>query len=221
MDVAFSYQRSAAEFEEVKKICDRAGTRCLFVPLDVTQPAQITAAVQQVTDTFGRLDIFIHMASLFVRRPLLEISKQHFTKELDVHAVSALLLAQAVVPLMRTHQWGRIIHVTDWTVDAGRPGYTADGYLPYYVGKGALHYLTQALAVELAKDNITVNEIAPGPMLPPRDMPPEEIERIAKYTPQGRWGSAEDIAQAMLYFLQDDSFVTGETLRINGGRHLT
>ena len=79
--------------------------------------------------------------------------------------------------------------------------------------------LTEALALELAADQILVNAIAPGPIAPPPDMTREEIEEVARATPLGRWGGEVEIARAVIFLCETD-FVTGETIRVDGGRHL-
>jgi NAD(P)-dependent dehydrogenase (short-subunit alcohol dehydrogenase family) len=100
---------------------------------------------------------------------------------------------------------------------SGRPRYT--GYLPYYVAKAGVIGLTQVLALELAGDRILVNAVAPGPILAPPGTSDEEIEAVERATPLGRWGGAEEIARAVRFLVETD-FVTGEVVRVDGGRHV-
>ena len=79
--------------------------------------------------------------------------------------------------------------------------------------------LTESLALELARHNILVNAIAPGPIVPPPDMSAEEVEEVTRATPVGRWGGESEIASMVLLLCQTD-FITGETIRVDGGRHL-
>ncbi len=118
---------------------------------------------------------------------------------------------------MRKQGGGRIINFSDWIARSGRPRYR--GYVPYYVAKTGVIALTEALALELADDNILVNAIAPGPILAPPGTSDEEIETVEKATPLGRWGGEIEIAKAVLALLDSD-FITGETIRVDGGRHL-
>jgi NAD(P)-dependent dehydrogenase (short-subunit alcohol dehydrogenase family) len=118
---------------------------------------------------------------------------------------------------MRRHGAGRIVNFADWLAPSGRPRYP--GYLSYYVAKAGIVALTEALALELAADQILVNAVAPGPILPPPDMTGEEIEKVARATPVGRWGGEGEIAKAVLA-LVDADFITGETIRVDGGRHV-
>jgi NAD(P)-dependent dehydrogenase (short-subunit alcohol dehydrogenase family) len=118
---------------------------------------------------------------------------------------------------MRRNGGGRIVNFSDWIAKSGRPRY--NGYLPYYVAKAGAIALTEALALELAADNILVNAIAPGPILAPPGTSDDESRAIAQATPLGRWGGEIEIAKGVLALLESD-FITGETIRIDGGRHV-
>jgi NAD(P)-dependent dehydrogenase (short-subunit alcohol dehydrogenase family) len=118
---------------------------------------------------------------------------------------------------MRRAGAGRIVNFADWIAASGRPRYT--GYLPYYVAKRAVIGLTEALALELAADAILVNAIAPGPILAPEATTAEESAAVEAATPLGRWGGEQEIVKAVA-FLIDSDFVTGETIRVDGGRHV-
>ena len=133
-----------------------------------------------------------------------------------VHLKGAYQLALASAALMQKNKWGRIIMVSDWTAASGRPRY--QGYLPYYTAKGGVLALTQSLALELSPD-ILVNAVAPGPIIPFSGISRKEAVEVVKNTPLRRWGGAEEIAKAVCFFA-DTEFVTGECLRVDGGRHL-
>src|SRR5215218_7847230 len=118
---------------------------------------------------------------------------------------------------MRRQSHRRIINFTDLVARSGRPRYK--GYLPYYVAKHAIVGLTEALALEVAEDNILVNAVAPGPIRAPEGTTAEEYKAVEAATPLGRWGGEAEIVSAVL-FLIDNTFITGETIRVDGGRHL-
>ena len=118
---------------------------------------------------------------------------------------------------MRQQGGGRIINFSDWVAKSGRPRYP--GYLPYYVAKAGVVALTEALALELAPDNILVNAVAPGPILPPPTLSDDEMRAVEESTPLGRWGGEIEIAKVVLALLESD-YITGETVRVDGGRHL-
>ena len=109
-----------------------------------------------------------------------------------------------------------MVHISDWTSASGRPRYK--DFSGYYVSKSAVKAVVETLALELAP-TIQVNAIAPGPMLPPKGMTAKENAAVRKATPLGRWGGAEEMTKAVLFLIETD-FVTGETIRVDGGRHL-
>jgi NAD(P)-dependent dehydrogenase (short-subunit alcohol dehydrogenase family) len=117
---------------------------------------------------------------------------------------------------MKQTDGARIINFADWLPSSGRPRYR--GFVPYYASKAAVVALTESLALELAPE-ILVNAIAPGPILEPPGLTPEERMEVIDATPLRRWGGAAEIAKAVL-FLVDSDFVTGECIRVDGGRHL-
>jgi NAD(P)-dependent dehydrogenase (short-subunit alcohol dehydrogenase family) len=118
---------------------------------------------------------------------------------------------------MRRQGGGRIVNFSDWVAASSRPRYR--GFLPYYVAKSGVRALSEALALELAGDNILVNTVAPGPILAPPETTPNEFQAVEQATPLGRWGGEIEIAKAVLALLDSD-FITGETLRVDGGRHV-
>jgi NAD(P)-dependent dehydrogenase (short-subunit alcohol dehydrogenase family) len=118
---------------------------------------------------------------------------------------------------MKARGGGRIITFADWGAASGRPRYK--GYVPYYVAKCGVIGLTQVLALELASSNILVNCIAPGPILAPANLTSEEDAAVKAATPLGRWGGSEEVAKVVLALIESD-FITGECIRIDGGKHL-
>jgi NAD(P)-dependent dehydrogenase (short-subunit alcohol dehydrogenase family) len=170
-----------------------------------------------VVGTFGRLDILVNMASVYVRKPFADLTAADWDANLNVDLRAAFLCAHAAAPHMKAAGGGRIVNFSDWVAKSGRPRYA--GYVPYYVAKSGIIALTEALALELAQDQILVNAIAPGPIVAPPGTTDEELKAVEDATPLGRWGGAEAIVQAVM-FLVESHFVTGETIRVDGGRHV-
>ena len=217
VDVAVSYAKSQAEAEQAVDRVKAAGRRGAAFQADLSAADACDALVAQTVQTFGRLDILINMASVYKQRPFDETAVADWDSVLNVDLRAAFLCARAAVPHMRKQGGGRIINFSDWLARSGRPRYA--GFLPYYVAKAGVMALTEALALELAADNILVNAVAPGPILAPPGTTDDELRAVEKATPLGRWGGEGEIAKAVLLFLDSD-FVTGETLRVDGGRHL-
>jgi NAD(P)-dependent dehydrogenase (short-subunit alcohol dehydrogenase family) len=216
-DVALSYARSRAEAEDAAAIVRGAGRRAAIVQADLSQPDACAALVRQAVAELGRLDILINMASVYVRHPFDELTVDDWSAVMNVDLRAAFLCAHAAVPHMRAQGGGRIINFGDWIAKSGRPRYP--GFLPYYVAKAGAIALTEALALELAPDNILVNAIAPGPIVAPPGTTDEESAAVERATPLGRWGGEIEIAKAVLALLDSD-FITGETIRVDGGRHV-
>ena len=217
VDVALSYNRSGAEAETAADRVRGAGRAATVAHADLAQPLEVERLVAETAARFGRLDILIHMASVYRRTPFDALTDEDWTETLDVDLAAAWRLARAAVPHLRAAGGGHIVHFSDWIAASGRPRYA--GYLPYYVAKRAVIGLTEALALELAADGIFVNAVAPGPIMPPPDLNAGEVEAVEQATPAGRWGGAAAIADAVIGVLQSD-FITGETIRVDGGRHL-
>jgi NAD(P)-dependent dehydrogenase (short-subunit alcohol dehydrogenase family) len=194
-----------------------AGRRAEIFQADLSKADAGPALVDSVAAAFGRLDVLINMASVYVQRPFAELTAADWNAVADVDLRAAFLCAHAAAPHMRKQGGGRIINFSDWVARSGRPRYL--GYVPYYVAKAGVIALTEALALELAADNILVNAIAPGPIVAPPGTTDEEYQAIAEATPLGRWGGEMQIAKTVMALLDGD-FVTGETIRVDGGRHL-
>ena len=216
-DIALVYNRSRAEADETGKNVAALGRGAIAVQADVTSQAACEAAIAATVRELGRLDILINMASLYNSTPLADLTVADWDKQLAVDLRAGVIFSQAAVPHMKKAGGGRIINFTDWVAASGRPRYP--GYSPYYVAKAGVKALTETLALELAGDQILVNAIAPGPILAPPDMSKEQSDAVVKSTPLGRWGGAEEIAKAVLFLVESD-FVTGETIRVDGGRHI-
>lgn len=217
VDVAMVYNRSRQEAHDAVLAVRTLGRRALAVQADVTNDQACITAVRDTIRELGRLDILINMASIYSSKPFDQLTADDWDRQLAVDVRAAFLFAHAAAPHMKQHGGGRIINFADWIAASARPRYP--GYLPYYVAKAGVKALTEALALELAADQILVNAIAPGPILAPPDMSAAESDAVVNSTPLGRWGGEDEIAKAVMFLVQSD-FVTGETIRVDGGRHI-
>jgi NAD(P)-dependent dehydrogenase (short-subunit alcohol dehydrogenase family) len=173
--------------------------------------------VKEVLGQLGRIDILVNMASIYSSKPFLETSEADWDENMNINLKSAYLCTKATLPAMLAQGGGRIVNFADWIAASGRPRYK--GFVEYYVSKVGVIGLTESLALELAPYNILVNAIAPGPILAPPGMTPEEDAEVKKATPLGRWGGEDEIAKAVISLVETD-FITGECIRVDGGRHV-
>lgn len=216
-DVALAYHRSADEAYAVAGEIKGLGRRAAVIQADLSDPSDCSRLVDEAARELGRLDILVNMASVYKPVPLEETSAALWDSVVNVDLRASFLCAHAAIPHMRRHAGGRIINFTDWVAVSGRPRYK--GFLPYYVAKRGVIGLTEALALELASDQILVNAVAPGPILAPEGTSDEESKAVEAATPLGRWGGAAEIVKAVALLIESD-FITGEAIRVDGGRHI-
>ncbi|NOT26560.1 MAG: SDR family oxidoreductase [Acidobacteria bacterium] len=217
VDVALVYRESRAEAEETAAAVRALGRRAAVLQANLAEPDEAERVVDEAVGQLGRLDILVNMASLYRQRSFDDVEVSDWDAQMAVDLRAVWLCARAAVPHMRRVRGGRIVNFSDWVARSGRPRYA--GYLTYYVAKAAVVALTEALALELAPDQILVNAVAPGPIVAPEGISDEEFAQVERATPLGRWGGETEIAKAVLA-LVDTDFITGETIRVDGGRHL-
>jgi NAD(P)-dependent dehydrogenase (short-subunit alcohol dehydrogenase family) len=216
-DIAVSYRGSRAEAEATAADVQQAGRKGVAVAADVGNPADCASLIDAVVSQLGRVDVLVNMASIYQETPFDAMTDQDWQQNIDINLRSVFLCARAAVPHMRRQGGGRIINFADWLARSGRPAYK--GFVAYYTAKAGVIALTEALALELAADQILVNAIAPGPILAPPELSAEERDQVAAATPVGRWGGEIEIAKAVRTLIESE-FITGETIRVDGGRHV-
>jgi len=216
-DIALAYRGSKAEAESTVEMVRGLGRRAAALQADLGQPEACRRLVTDTVAALGRLDVLVNMASLYRSTAIDDLTLEDWDSQMAVDLRAAWLCSQAAIPHMRRAGGGRIINFSDWVARSGRPRYK--GYLPYYVAKAGIIGLTEALALELASDQILVNAIAPGPIVAPAGLSQDEVRAVEQGTPLGRWGGEIEIAKAAAALVEGD-FVTGETIRVDGGRHL-
>lgn len=213
--LALHYRRSATEMANLADELDglRPGSVSTF-QADLNEDSAAAAIIGEVLSRHGRLDGLVHNASSFYPTPLGSIEGAHFDDLMASNARAPLFLAQAAAPALRA-AGGAIVHLVD--IYAERP---LPRYLPYCMAKAALVALTHGLARELGPE-VRVNAVAPGNILWSENMEKAETPAIVvERTALRRAGEPEDIAGAVLYLLRDAPYVTGQVLRVDGGRWL-
>ena len=217
MHVALAYNRSRAEAESVAKEIAASGRRAVALQADLSKAESCGALVEQAVSSLGRLDVLVNMASVYSVVPFEATDEAVWSSVVNVDLRAAFLCARAAVPHMRS-AGGR----TDrqlLRLGRGKRSSPVPGISRLLRSQESVIGLTEALALELASSNILVNAIAPGPILPPTGSTSEETAAVEAATPVGRWGGEIEIAKAVLFCLESD-FMTGETIRVDGGRHV-
>ena len=187
-----------------------------LIQADLLDLAKLPSLIDQTVMRFGRLDALVNNASSFFSTPMGEIQPAQWDDLMGTNVRAPLFLSQAAAAPLRKTQ-GSIVNISD--IHAERP---LRNYVVYSIAKSALTGLTRSLARELAPD-VRVNAIAPGPILwPEGDESFDEVsrQRIISHTPLKREGTPDDIARAVHFLIADAPYVTGETLNVDGGRHV-
>lgn len=210
-DVAVHYNASAEGAAETAEAARRAGVRAQPFGEDLTRAGAPARLVENVVSAFGRLDIVVNSAAVMLRTPVDEVTTEQWDLVMNLNLRAPFFVAQAAA--RHLPDGGVIINIADLSAYETWPG-----YLPHGVSKAALVHLTRGLARVLAP-RVRVNGIAPGTVLLPEGWDPASAEPLRETTPLRRWGTPEDVAQAMLYLL-DAGYVTGETIVVDGGRRI-
>jgi len=205
--------------EAAKRVAAGIGNGAIALTCDVARKGEIEAALKAALAAFGRLDILVNNAGVaHVNKPVTEISEAELDRVLAVNVKGLFLMSQAAVPALR-RQGGVIINIGSTAGLRPRPGLSA-----YNATKGAVHTLTQTLAVELAPDKIRVCAIAPvateTPLLPTFLGPaPGMREKFQATVPLGRLAQPQDIANVALFLASEEAgFLTGNIVEVDGGR---
>jgi pteridine reductase len=214
-DVAIHYRASSGDADALVAELNAARRgSAMTLQADLLDLGSLPALVQQVTGTFGRLDILVNNASTFYPTPVGEITPAQFDDLVGTNLRAPLFMAQAAAPQLRLHE-GLILNMVD--IHGSRP---LKRHPVYSAAKAGLIMLTRSLARELAPQ-VRVNAIAPGPVMwPEGGLDPDLKKKILERTALRRPGSPDDVARAALFFAAEAPYVTGQVLAIDGGRSL-
>jgi 3-oxoacyl-[acyl-carrier protein] reductase len=214
-DVAFSYRGNEAAARETASAIEDLGRRALPVQGDVTQPESTDALVKSTLEAFGKIDILVNNAGITRDDLLMRMSVEAFREVLETNLFGAFYATKAVTRPMLKAKAGRIVNITSVSGQAGQMGQAN-----YSAAKAGLIGLTKATARELASRGITCNAVAPGFVLTEltKDLPEALQAEIIARTPLGRFGTTEEIANAVAFLVSDDAaFITGQVLAVDGG----
>jgi 3-oxoacyl-[acyl-carrier protein] reductase len=212
-NVAINYRSRDNEADDVVSQIVRSGRIAVAVKADVSVSAEVNRMVGTVTKELGSPSILVNNAGIGVARSVDDITEQDWDDTIAANLTSAFFAVQAVLPGMRARKWGRIISLSSVAAQVGGvvgPHYAAS--------KAGILGLTHYYAASLAREGITVNAIAPGPVK--TEMVVGLPQLRPDHVPVGRFGTVEEIADVVL-MLVHNGYITGQTIHINGGRYLS
>lgn len=212
--VAVHYNESEAGAADVVDAIKKNGGRAQVFAANLTNVALAEKLPDQVVRALGALDVLVNSAAVMIRTPFGEVKSETWDEIFALNLRAPFLLAQAAAPhLKRAKGGGAIINIADLAAFETWPG-----YIPHGLTKSGVVHMTKGLARVLAPE-VRVNGIAPGTVLLPDDWSEKDADHLNETTPLKREGTPGDVAAAML-FLLDADYITGETIIVDGGRHV-
>jgi 3-oxoacyl-[acyl-carrier protein] reductase len=210
-NVAVNYRERKTEAEETVKIIRALGRKSAAFQADVSNAKAVTDLIQRIEAALGPIDILVNNAGVALRRSLDELTEEDFDRTIATNLKSAFLCTHAVFTSMRERGWGRIINISSGAArGAGVVG------VHYNASKAGMEGLTRGYAARLAKDGVTVNAVAPS-LIDTEMIGPHRSENIGRI-PVGRLGTGEEVA-AVVVMMAANSYITGQTVQVNGGLH--
>ncbi len=212
-DVVVHYNRQSTAAADACAEIVRLGRRAVALSADVSQPAACERLVREAEAALGPLDVLVNNAGVARPVPVGELTLEHWREALEVNLTSSFVLTQAVLPGMRARRWGRIVMVSSIAAQVGGvvgPHYAAS--------KAGMIGLMHGYARLLSGEGITVNAVAPA--LIDTDMVRDNPNARPDIVPLGRFGTADETAQAIV-LLATNGYMTGQTVGVNGGWYMT
>lgn len=205
--------------KEVAMEVEKLNQKCIIQTGDIADPKTSEKIAASAIDNFGKIDILVNNAGINMRKPTLELQPEEWQKVINTNLNGTFYCCNAVLPYMIKQQQGKIINMSSTTAKTAHRNASPS----YGASKAGINYLTQHLALEMAKYNICVNAVCPGPI--ETDMSNQWSEEYRKQVlakiPLGRLGTCQDVADAVLFLACDMSdFITGESININGGTYM-
>jgi pteridine reductase len=210
-DVVLHYHSSREPAENLQVEIETLGRKAHLFQADLADPENAKNLIRDISQVLPLYGL-VNSASIFENLSLESTRLKDWHQHLQVNLTAPFLLSQSFASQHESQQEGRIVNILDWR--ALRPG---SDHFPYTISKAGLVALTRALAVSLAP-NISVNGLAFGAILPPSDG--GTTEGILDNVPARRWADLDEVGQALVFLLDGPSYITGEIIHLDGGRHL-
>jgi 3-oxoacyl-[acyl-carrier protein] reductase len=213
--IALVYRANKAAAQMALRQLQTVGADCVAVETDISQPARAEQLVKTVADRFGRLDVLVNNVGDFRWGTLAESPVEEWTSIFDSNVTTVFYMCRAALPLMRKGHWGRIINLG--AVGAER-AFGQAKISAYAAAKAAVVAMSRSLALEEAKNGITVNVVNPS-SIDEKDLTLEEARKLkdARY-PIGRPPTVDDVAAAVSFFASEEAeYVTGQVVNVSGG----
>ncbi|MCU1299428.1 MAG: putative short-chain dehydrogenase/reductase [Acidobacteriaceae bacterium] len=212
-DVAVNYLHTSNEAESLVREIVSRGQRAVAIQADVSREEDVKRLVRTVEPDLGHIDILVNNAGINPGKPLEELTLADWNETITANLTSSFMVSSAVLPGMRQRRWGRLIFVSSVAAQTG-------GIIgPHYAAsKAGMLGLMHSYASLLAKEGITSNAIAPA--LIETDMIRNNSKIQPTVIPVGRFGSAEEVADVVL-FLARNGYITGQTINVNGGWYMS
>jgi pteridine reductase len=212
MRVVVHYNGSEDGARETARLIDSAGGTATLMKADLTDVSACERLVDELVAEQGTLDVLVNSAAMMLRTPVGEVTQRDWDAMHALNVRAPFFLSQRAAPALRLAK-GCIVNIADMAAFE-----TWSGYIPHGMTKAEVVQMTRALAHALAPD-VRVNAIAPGVVMLPVGFDADAAEHLRRTTPLARFGTPEDAAQAVLYLIAA-GFVTGEVIRVDGGRHV-
>ena len=213
-DVLVHYHRSADEAEATAERARSYGIQAATVQADLSELDQVQGLLDRSASALDEVDLLVNSAAIFGDQDATSFDGSAWQRHIDINLRAPVFLTKALAH-RRGEQPSAVVNLLDWR--ALRPG---PDHVPYTIAKAGLAAATKSLAQAFAP-NMRVNGLALGAILPPPDSDGEKDPALADRIPQDRWGRVDEAVEGLLFLLAGPSYITGEILHVDGGRHLT